>query len=82
MKALGAGHTAIVADVSTAEGADAAVDGNYTVIWTIQWTVATNFNVNKFGVLHFQDGASTPDLKLTYKKDLCKTASQVGCIGQ
>ena len=60
--------------------ADVAVDGNYTVTWTIQWQVASNFNVNKFGILHFGDGATSPDLTLTYKKDLCKNASSVGCI--
>jgi hypothetical protein len=60
--------------------ADVAVDGTYTVVWTIQWQVASNFIKNKFGILHFPDGSDTSDLTLTYKKDLCKTAGQVGCI--
>jgi hypothetical protein len=60
--------------------ADVAVDGNYTVRWTINWVVASNFNVQKFGILHFADGATTPNLNLTLKKDTCKNATQVGCI--
>lgn len=59
---------------------DLSVDGTYTVVWTIQWQVPSNFNVNRFGILHFADGATTPDLTLTYKKNLCKTASATGCI--
>lgn len=60
--------------------ADVAVDGTYTVTWTIRWQVAANFNRNRFGILHFPDGATAADLTLTYKKNLCKTAGQVSCI--
>lgn len=59
---------------------DVEVDGTYTVTWTISWQVPSTFNVNKFGILHFQDGATTPDLTLTAKKDTCKTATATGCI--
>jgi hypothetical protein len=60
--------------------ADVAVDGTYTVVWTIEWQVPSNFNKNRFGILHFPDGSTTADLTLTFKKNLCKTDSQVGCI--
>jgi hypothetical protein len=60
--------------------ADLGTDGTYTVIWTIQWQVASNFNINRFGILHFPDGSTTPDLTLTYKKNICKTATATGCI--
>jgi hypothetical protein len=60
--------------------ADLGTDGTYTVVWTIEWQVESNFNINKFGILHFADGSSTPDLTLTYKKNICKTASATGCI--
>ncbi len=60
--------------------ADIAVDGTYTVTWTIVWQVPTNFNANRFGVLHFPDGATTPDLTLTARKNTCKTAAATGCI--
>jgi hypothetical protein len=60
--------------------ADLSVDGTYTVVWTIEWQVPTNFNKQKFGILHFADGATTADLTLTYKKNLCKTDTQTGCI--
>jgi hypothetical protein len=63
--------------------ADVAVDGKYTVRWTIVWSVASNFNVQQFGVLHFPDGATSatpPDLNLTLKKNTCKSDTQVPCI--
>jgi hypothetical protein len=63
--------------------ADVAVDGNYVVTWTIQWTVPSNFNVNQFVIYHFADGATVgtePDLTLTYKKNLCKLPTSSKCI--
>jgi hypothetical protein len=60
--------------------ADVAVDGTYLVRWTIEWVVDSNFNTQKFGVLHFADGATTPNLNLTVKKNTCKNDTQVGCI--
>jgi hypothetical protein len=60
--------------------ADVAINGTYTVIWTIDWQVPSNFNVQKFGILHFPDGSSSPDLNLTAKKNICKTTTSVGCI--
>jgi hypothetical protein len=60
--------------------ADVAVNGTYPVLWTIQWQVVSNFNIQKFGILHFPDGATVPDLTLTAKKNMCKNATQLGCI--
>jgi hypothetical protein len=60
--------------------ADVAINGTYPVIWTIQWQVVSNFNIQKFGILHFPDGATVPDLTLTAKKNMCKNATQLGCI--
>jgi hypothetical protein len=60
--------------------ADVAINGTYTVIWTIDWQVPSNFNVQKFGILHFPDGSSSPDLNITAKKNICKTTTSVGCI--
>ena len=59
---------------------DVSADGTYAVTWTISWQVPSNFNINQFGILHFEDGATAPDLRLTYKKNLCKTATATGCI--
>jgi hypothetical protein len=60
--------------------ADVAVDGTFTVTWTLKWLVASNFNVNQFGVLHFADGTTTNPLTLTLKKNTCKSDSATDCI--
>jgi hypothetical protein len=60
--------------------ADVAQDGTYTVVWTIQWQVDSTFNLNKFGVLHYADGATTPNLNITWKRDQCKNANATGCF--
>ncbi|MFL5779128.1 MAG: hypothetical protein ACJ761_09315 [Chloroflexota bacterium] len=60
--------------------ADVDVDGDYTVVWTLVWKVAGNFNASKLGILHFPDGSTTPDLKITVKRNICKTPEQTGCI--
>jgi hypothetical protein len=60
--------------------ADLNVDGSETVRWTVEWTVASNFNTNKLTILHFPDGSTTPDLILTQKKNTCKTDTSTGCI--
>jgi len=59
---------------------DLANDGNYLVTWEISWTVASNFNVNKFGIIHFNDNGSF-DFALTNKNaSYCKNASQGDCL--
>ena len=57
-----------------------ANDGNYLVTWEIKWTVASNFNVNKFGIIHFNDDGSF-DFSLTKKNaNYCKNATQGDCL--
>ena len=60
--------------------ADVALDGTYTVVWTIKWQVDSTFSLNKFGVLHYPDGSTTPDLNITWKKDQCKSTTATGCF--
>jgi len=66
-------------------GNDSVVDigdnsTSFNVEWTIQWTVASNFNVNKLGVAHFRDDGSL-DFSLLFKKTaICKTATSTGCF--
>jgi hypothetical protein len=63
--------------------ADVAVNGDYVVTWTIQWKVASNFNLNQLVIYHFADGATAstaPDQTLTYKKNICKTPNSSDCI--
>jgi len=60
--------------------ADVVQDGSFTVVWTIRWQVDATFNLNKFGILHYPDGASNPDLNITWKRDQCKNANATGCF--
>ena len=60
--------------------ADIGIATTATVTWTITWQVASTFNVQKLGVLHFPDGSTTPDLNITVKKNTCKTATATGCF--
>jgi len=59
---------------------DVAVNGTYQVIWTIQWLVPSNFNVNQFGVIHYKDG-NVFDFAIQNKaKNYCKTPTSTGCF--
>jgi hypothetical protein len=59
--------------------ADIAIDTTATVTWTIKWLVPANFNLQKFGVIHYKDDGSI-DFAITYKKNLCANANSVGCF--
>jgi len=59
---------------------DVAVDGTYRVVWTIRWNVPSNFNVNKFGIIHFTDSGAF-DFALPWKNsNLCKTDTATKCF--
>jgi hypothetical protein len=59
---------------------DLANDGTYLVTWTIQWTVPTNFNVNKFGVIHFNDNGTFDFAIQNKNQNFCKNANSGDCF--